>query len=131
MAQNSLTARLAGLNDLAPDLAKLPIVRNLRGFSVAEGVRAALSVSVIMAANEYFHLSYLPIAALGALWTCLCDPGGPVGRRVPALLSFTVIGGLATSPVRCDPWRRDKPIWRLGRRRAAMTRPTVSPGRSS
>lgn len=96
MAQTSLIARLAGLNDLAPDLAKLPIVRNLRGFSAAEGVRAALSVSVIMAANEYFHFSYLPIAALGALWTCLCDPGGPVGRRVPALLSFTVIGALAT-----------------------------------
>jgi hypothetical protein len=98
----------------------LPIVRNLRGFSVAEGVRAALSVSVIMAANEYLHFSYLPIAALGALWTCLCDPGGPVGRRVPALLSFTVIGGLATSPVRCDPWH--KPIWRLGRRHDASHR---------
>jgi len=94
-----MTSRRTGRSPggLAPALARLPIVRNLRAFSVAEGVRAALSVWVIMAANEYLHLPYLPVAALGALWTCLCDPGGPVGRRVPALLSFSGIGALIMS----------------------------------
>jgi len=71
-------------------------MHNPRALSVAEGVRAALSVSVIIAISEYFDLPSLRIAALGALWTCLCDPGGPVGRRVPALLSFTVAGALIT-----------------------------------
>src|SRR5580658_8600556 len=83
-------------NRLPRDLARLPIMHNPRAVSVAEGVRAALSVSVIIAISEYFDLPSLRIAALGALWTCLCDPGGPVGRRVPALLSFTVIGALIT-----------------------------------
>jgi uncharacterized membrane protein YccC len=78
----------------APDLTRLPIIHNPRALSVAEGVRAALSVSVIIAASEYFDAPLMRGAALGALWTCLCDPGGPVGRRVPALLSFTVIGAL-------------------------------------
>jgi uncharacterized membrane protein YccC len=77
---------------LAPDLARLPITHNLRALSVAEGVRAALSVSVIIAASEYLDLPPLREAAFGALWTCLCDPGGPVRRRVPVLLSFAMIG---------------------------------------
>jgi uncharacterized membrane protein YccC len=89
------TTRLSR-DSLAPDLARLPITHNPRALSVAEGVRAALSVSVIIAASEYLNLPPLREAALAALWTCLCDPGGPVRRRVPALLSFTVIGALVT-----------------------------------
>ena len=81
---------------LAPDLAKLPIVHNLRALSVAEGVRAALAVAVIIALNEYVGLPALREAALAALWTCLADPGGPVRRRVPVLLSFAVLGTLIT-----------------------------------
>ena len=77
---------------LAPDLARLPIVHNPARLSLAEGVRAALSVSVIIAASEYLELPALREAALAALWTCLCDPGGPVRRRVPVLLSFSVLG---------------------------------------
>jgi uncharacterized membrane protein YccC len=94
----ALTSRLprGSLRRLAPDLARLPITHNLRALSLAEGVRAALSVSVIIAASEYLNLPPLREAALGALWTCLCDPGGPVRRRVPVLLSFTIIGSLIT-----------------------------------
>jgi uncharacterized membrane protein YccC len=80
--------------NLAPDLARLPITHNLRALSVAEGVRAALSVSVIITASEYLNLPSLREAALGALLTCLCDPGGPVRRRVPVLLSFAALGAL-------------------------------------
>src|SRR5580692_8880195 len=92
MASTSLFQR----NSLAPDLARLPITHNRRALSIAEGVRAALSVSVIIAASEYLDIPLLREAALAALWTCLCDPGGPVHRRVPALLSFTAIGALTT-----------------------------------
>jgi uncharacterized membrane protein YccC len=81
---------------LAPDLAKLPITANPRALSVAEGVRAALAVAVIIALNEYLNLPALREAALAALWTCLADPGGPVRRRVPVLLRFAVLGALIT-----------------------------------
>jgi uncharacterized membrane protein YccC len=81
----------------APDLARLPIVVNMRAISLAEGIRAALSVAVIIALNEYLALSPLREAALAALLTCICDPGGPIGRRVPVLLGFAVIGAAVTA----------------------------------
>jgi len=92
-----LTSR-AGLPDnapvggRAPDLARLPISLDLRQLSIAEGVRAALSVAVIMAASAVIDFPPLRTAALAALFTCLCDPGGPVRRRVPVLLGFSVLG---------------------------------------
>jgi uncharacterized membrane protein YccC len=88
--------RRNALARLAPDLARLPIVHNLRGFSLAEGVRAALSVAVIIALSEYLGVPLLRESALAALWTCLCDTGGPIRRRVPVLLSFAAIGALIT-----------------------------------
>ena len=78
------------------DLSRLPVSLDLRALSIAEGVRAALSVAVLVAANEYFAFPPLNEAALAALLTCLCDAGGPVRRRVPALLAFAVLGGLLT-----------------------------------
>lgn len=81
---------------VVPDLARLPITYNLRAISLAEGVRAALSVAVIIAANEYLDWPPLREAALAALLTCLCDPGGPIRRRIPVLLSFTALGALIT-----------------------------------
>jgi uncharacterized membrane protein YccC len=83
----------------APDLARLPIRLNLRAINLAEGVRAALSVAVIIAINERLHWPALNEAALAALWTCLCDPGGPIRRRLPILLSFTALGALITAGV--------------------------------
>ena len=79
------------------DLGRLPVSLDLRALSIAEGVRAALSVAVLVAANEYFAFPPLNEAALAALLTCLCDAGGPVRRRVPALLAFAVVGGLLTA----------------------------------
>ncbi len=81
------------------ELARLNLSANLRAVSVAEGVRAALSVAVIMAANEYLAWPPLGEAALAALLTCICDPGGPIRRRVPVLLSFTLIGALIVAGV--------------------------------
>ena len=84
---------------VAPDLARLPIGLNLRVISLAEGIRAALSVAVIIAVNEPLQWPGLNEAALAALWTCLCDPGGPIRRRLPMLLSFTAIGAAITAGV--------------------------------
>ncbi|MGD0109409.1 MAG: FUSC family protein [Rhodopila sp.] len=82
---------------IAPDLAHLPIVVNARAISVSEAMRAGLSVAVIIAAGEYLAFPPLREAALGALLTCLCDPGGPIRRRVPVLLSFALIGAAVTA----------------------------------
>ncbi|MGA3401775.1 MAG: FUSC family protein [Acetobacteraceae bacterium] len=83
----------------APDLARLPIGLNLRAISLVEGLRAALSVAVIIALNEPLGWLSLREAALAALWTCLCDPGGPIRRRLPLLLSFAMLGALITAGV--------------------------------
>ena len=82
---------------IAPDLAHLPIVVNARAISVSEAMRAGLSVAVIIAASEYLAFPPLREAALAALLTCLCDPGGPIRRRVPVLLSFALIGAAVTA----------------------------------
>ena len=63
-----------------------------RAISIAEGVRAALSVALIVAADEWLAFPPLMMAALAALLTCLCDSGGPMRRRVLTLLSFSVLG---------------------------------------
>ena len=83
----------------APDLARLPIRLNLRAISLAEGLRAALSVAAIIAINERLHWPALNEAALAALWTCLCDPGGPIRRRLPVLLSFAASGAVLVAGV--------------------------------
>jgi uncharacterized membrane protein YccC len=80
-----------------PDLARLPIVVNVRAISLAEGIRAGLSVAVIIALAEYFTFAPLREAALAALLTCICDPGGPIRRRVPVLIAFALIGASVTA----------------------------------
>ena len=79
------------------DLGHLPVSLDLRALSVAEGVRAALSVAVIVAANEWIGFPPLNEAALAALLTCLCDAGGPIRRRIPPLLAFAAIGAGLTA----------------------------------
>jgi uncharacterized membrane protein YccC len=74
------------------NLARLPIALDLRAVSLAEGVRAAFAVAGIVAADQWLHWPPLLEAALGALLTCLCDSGGPIRRRLPALLLFAAIG---------------------------------------
>ena len=86
----------------APDLARLPITHNLRALSLAEGLRAALSVAVIIALSETLGLPVLRESALGALLTCLCDPGGRLLRgadddRGPGCSAVTVPPALVGS----------------------------------
>ena len=88
----SISARLKAGPDA--DLRHLPVALDLRGLSLAEGVRAALAVTALVALNEWLQIPALGEAGLGALLTCLCDPGGPIRKRLPALLSFAALGTL-------------------------------------
>ena len=81
----------------APDLARLPIVINARAVSLAEGMRAGLSVAALTVLGEYLHVPPLREAALAALLTCICDPGGPFRRRLPVLISFALLGAAVTA----------------------------------
>ena len=80
-----------------PDLSRLPVSLDLRAISFAEGVRAALAVAAIGLLDELTAIPGLTEAALAALLTCLCDAGGPVRRRIPALLAFAAIGAALTA----------------------------------
>ncbi len=72
------------------DLARLPFGFDLRAVNVLEGIRAALSVTVLVALNEYLDFPGLMEAALAAWLACLCDQGGPIHRRLPAVIGFTI-----------------------------------------
>jgi len=76
----------------AGSLARPPIVFDPRALSVLEGVRAALAVAAIVAVGTALRHPDLMLAALGALLTCLVDPGGPLRRRVGPLVGFGLIG---------------------------------------
>lgn len=67
---------------------------NLRALSLTEALRAFCAVALPLLVGEVFDLPKLGLAALGALLTCFSDPGGPVARRVPAVISYAILGGL-------------------------------------
>jgi uncharacterized membrane protein YccC len=75
-----------------PDLTRLPLGLELRGVSLAEGIRAALACAAILVVNEWLGSYALVIAALAAQMTCFADVGGSVRRRIPWLLAFTFLG---------------------------------------
>jgi uncharacterized membrane protein YccC len=50
-----------------------------------------------MAASAVVDWPPLREAALAALLTCICDPGGPMRRRVPVLLGFSLLGAAVTA----------------------------------
>ena len=80
------------IRSAVPDLARLPIVFDLGALNLIEGIRAALSTAALIAAAALLHQPRLTESALAALFACLCDTGGPIRRRVPALLAFTLLG---------------------------------------
>lgn len=83
------------LTRLAADFSRLPIGLDLRAISIAEGLRAGLSSAALVGLSDVLGEPALMQAALAALFTCMCDPGGPVRRRIPALLAFTATGTAA------------------------------------
>jgi len=74
------------------DPTRLPTGLDLRAISIIEGLRAGLAAALPVAASVWLNQPLLSLAALGALLTCICDPGGPLRRRLPVLLAF-VAGG--------------------------------------
>jgi uncharacterized membrane protein YccC len=74
------------------DPTRLPIGLDLRAISILEGVRAGLAAALPVAASAWLNQPLLSLAALGALLTCICDPGGPLKRRLPVLLAFIGVG---------------------------------------
>jgi len=84
----------SGFRRAVPDLARLPIAVDFGALNLAEGVRAALSTAVLIAASYWLHIPGVTESALAALFACLCDVGGPIRRRVPALLAFSLLGSV-------------------------------------
>jgi uncharacterized membrane protein YccC len=76
------------------DPTRLPTGLDLRAISMIEGVRAGLAAALPVAASVWLEQPLLSLAALGALLTCICDPGGPWRRRLPVLLGFVATGAL-------------------------------------
>ena len=76
------------------DPTRLATGLNLRAISVVEGIRAGLAAAIPVAASVWLNQPVLTLAALGALLTCICDPAGPMRRRLPILLTFVLAGGL-------------------------------------
>jgi uncharacterized membrane protein YccC len=74
------------------DLSRLPWGLDLGAVRMAEGIRAALACALVILADEWLHWPPLVYMALAAFFTCLCDIGGPIRFRVPALLAFTGLG---------------------------------------
>ncbi|MBN9560132.1 MAG: FUSC family protein [Alphaproteobacteria bacterium] len=81
------------------DLSRRQFGLDLRALNLLEGLRAALSVAVLVAANEWLHWPPMMEAGLAAWLTCLCDQGGPIRRRLPSVLMFTVAGAVLTATV--------------------------------
>ncbi len=76
---------------------RLAMGLDLRAISIVEGIRAGLAAAVPVAASVWLHQPTLTLAALGALLTCICDPGGPIRRRLPLLTAFVCCGALLLS----------------------------------
>ncbi len=76
------------------NLARLPVGLELRALSVSEGVRAGLAAALPLLLAHALHQHWLSFAALGALLTCIVDPGGSLRRRLIVMLGF-LAGGAA------------------------------------
>jgi uncharacterized membrane protein YccC len=83
------TSRFSGADPM-----RLATGLDLRAISIIEGVRAGLSAALPVAASVWLHQPLLSLAALGALLTCICDPGGTLRRRLPVLAGFVAAGAL-------------------------------------
>ncbi len=72
----------------------MPIGLELRAISVSEGIRAGLAAALPSLLAISLHRPSLDFAALGALFTCVVDPGGPLRRRFVVMLGFVAAGAV-------------------------------------
>ncbi|MGC1304453.1 MAG: FUSC family membrane protein, partial [Caulobacteraceae bacterium] len=59
---------------------------------IAEGLRAATAVALLVLAAVALHRPVIAWAAFAAFWTCLTDPGGSDGRRLRTMGAFVLVG---------------------------------------
>jgi uncharacterized membrane protein YccC len=76
------------------NLKNLPFALNPNGVSFSEGLRAGIAIAVTLLTGQLFNLPLMGLAALGALLTCLSDPGGAFYRRAPAVITFALFSGI-------------------------------------
>ena len=76
------------------ELSALSLEIDLGAISLAEGFRAALATASLIAINQWLRWPLLNLVAIGALFSCLCDIGGAMSRRLVTMLSFIVGGAL-------------------------------------
>ncbi len=74
------------------DLSRRQFGLDLHAVNLLEGLRAALSVAVLVAVNEWLRWPPMMEAGLAAWLTCLCDQGGPIRKRLPPVVIFAVSG---------------------------------------
>lgn len=65
---------------------------------LAEGLRAATAVAVLVLATLALHWPMFAWTAYAAFWACLADPGGPDRHRLRVMGAF-VLGGAALAGV--------------------------------
>jgi len=59
---------------------------------VAEGLRAATAVAVMVWVSQILHEPLFAWGAFAAFWTCLADPGGSDRLRLKIMVGFALIG---------------------------------------
>jgi uncharacterized membrane protein YccC len=74
----------------------LPVGVDFRNVNLAEGLRAACAIGLIVAISELSGWTPLLWCPVAAFWTCMVDPGGSMRVRLPVMLTFVVAGALAT-----------------------------------
>ncbi len=78
---------------MSTSLIRAAIAVSPRSLSLGEGLRAAASCAVVVAAAGQLQAPILAWAAIAAFWICLADPGGPNRDRVRALAGFALLSG--------------------------------------
>ncbi|MDJ0388941.1 FUSC family protein [Roseomonas sp. E05] len=84
--------RIGTPRDPGADLSRVPWGWDLRALRAVEGIRAATAFALVILAHEWLGRPALLYMAMATFFTCLCDVGGPIRFRVPALLAFTLLG---------------------------------------
>ncbi|MGO7180678.1 FUSC family protein [Rhizobium brockwellii] len=64
---------------------------------IVDGVRAAISIGLVLACAIGLEIPDLAFGAVAAFWTCLCDPFGRAWSRFLIMAKFAVLGAIVFS----------------------------------
>lgn len=96
-AEAGKTRRRSGINFFRKpnaELSALSLEIDLGALSLAEGLRAAFGVALLVALNQILHWPLMRVVLLGTLFAALADIGGPMRRRMITIVYFSAIGAL-------------------------------------